>query len=159
MDNTIGSIKKRFEQTSNFNETFGLLYTIGKLRSVTEEDIRKHCKDLALQLQVGDENDLCLSDLFDELLICRNIVDESATPIEVLCKLKKFSGAFPNLSIALRIMMTIPITSADAERRFSKLKIIKNYLRSSMSHERLNVLILLILSCYLSDRKRRIRKY
>lgn len=85
MDSAIGSIKKRFEQTLNFNETFGFLYTIGKLRSVTEEDIRKHCKDLALQLQVGDENDVCPSGLFDELLVCWNIVDESATPIEVLC--------------------------------------------------------------------------
>ena len=44
---------------------------------------------------------------------------------------------FPNLFIAIRILLTLPVTVASAERSFSKLKIIKNYLRSSMSQERL----------------------
>ncbi|EFN78227.1 hypothetical protein EAI_00043, partial [Harpegnathos saltator] len=35
------------------------------------------------------------------------------------------------------ILLTLPITIASSERSFSKLKIIKNYLRSSMSQERL----------------------
>lgn len=34
-------------------------------------------------------------------------------------------------------MLTIPITSASSERSFSKLKLIKNYLRSTMSQTRL----------------------
>ena len=49
----------------------------------------------------------------------------------------------PNLSVALRILLTIPITVASGERSFSKLKLIKNYLRSSMSQDRLNSLALL----------------
>jgi hypothetical protein len=45
---------------------------------------------------------------------------------------------FPNASIAYRILLTIPITIAYPERSFSKIKLIKSYLRSIMSQERLN---------------------
>nr|CAH7764936.1 unnamed protein product [Callosobruchus chinensis] len=44
---------------------------------------------------------------------------------------------FPNLTIALRIML--PVTIASGERSFSSLKFIKNYLRTSMS--RINISI------------------
>jgi hypothetical protein len=37
----------------------------------------------------------------------------------------------------LRILLTIPATVASEERSFSKLKIVKNYLRSTMSQDRL----------------------
>jgi len=37
----------------------------------------------------------------------------------------------------LRIFLTIPATTASAERFFTKLKLVKNYLRSVMSQTRL----------------------
>ena len=46
-------------------------------------------------------------------------------------------SVFPNMSIALRIFLTLPVMVATAERSFSKLKLIKNYLRSTMGQERL----------------------
>ena len=39
--------------------------------------------------------------------------------------------------------MTVPVTVATAERSFSKLKLIKNFLRSFMSQDRLSGLALL----------------
>ena len=45
---------------------------------------------------------------------------------------------YPNVSIAYRILFTVHVTVASAERSFSNLKLLKNYLRSSMSQERLN---------------------
>jgi hypothetical protein len=45
---------------------------------------------------------------------------------------------YPNTSIACQILFTVPVTVASAERSFAKLKLLKNYLRSPMSQERLN---------------------
>ena len=52
-------------------------------------------------------------------------------------------GCFPNAFIAYRVLLTIPVTVASGERTFSKLKLIKNYLRSTMSQERMNGLAML----------------
>lgn len=48
-----------------------------------------------------------------------------------------------NCFIVYWILLTIPVTAASAERSFSKLKLIKNYLRSAMSQETLNGLAIL----------------
>ncbi|KAL8461686.1 hypothetical protein ACS0TY_032973 [Phlomoides rotata] len=52
-------------------------------------------------------------------------------------------GCFPNAYIAYKILLTIPVTVASAERSFSKLKLIKTFLRSTMSQDRLNGLAML----------------
>jgi len=54
------------------------------------------------------------------------------------------ADCYPNVSIAYRILLTIPVTVASAERSFSKLKLLKNYLRSTMLQDRLNGLAM----CY-----------
>ena len=50
---------------------------------------------------------------------------------------------FPNLRTALQIMLAVAVSVASCERSFSKLKLIKTYLRSSMNQERLSDLALL----------------
>ena len=47
---------------------------------------------------------------------------------------------FPNCCVALRIYCALPVTVAEAERSFSVLKRIKNYLRSTMCQMRLTSL-------------------
>ena len=66
-----------------------------------------------------------------------SLSDEAMTSFQVL-ELVKAMGCYPNVDIAYRILLTTPVTVASAERSFSKLKLLKNYLRSSMSQERLN---------------------
>jgi len=47
---------------------------------------------------------------------------------------------FPNASVALRVVLTIPVTVASGERSFSTLKLIKTFLRLSMKEDSLNSL-------------------
>ena len=51
--------------------------------------------------------------------------------------------SYPDVCTAYMMYLTVPVTVATAERYFSKLKLIKNFLRSSMSQERLSGLSLL----------------
>ncbi|CAF1232275.1 unnamed protein product [Rotaria sordida] len=50
---------------------------------------------------------------------------------------------YPNIKTLLKIYSTLPVTTASNERTFSVLKLIKTYLRSTMSETRLNGLALL----------------
>ena len=51
--------------------------------------------------------------------------------------------SFPNTCITYRILLTIPDIVTSAKRSFSKLKLIKSYLTSTMSQERLSGLTIL----------------
>jgi hypothetical protein len=50
---------------------------------------------------------------------------------------------FPNVSIAFRIFFSMAVTNCSAERSFSALKRLKNYLRASIGQEKLNSLAVL----------------
>ena len=62
-----------------------------------------------------------------------------ATYLDILNGIKTYelSSVYPNLVIAYRLLLTFPVTVASGERSFSKLKLIKTYLRSTMTQERL----------------------
>jgi len=49
----------------------------------------------------------------------------------------------PELGTACILFCTLPVTVATAERSFSKLKLIKSYLRSSIAQDRLDSLALI----------------
>nr|XP_033788702.1 zinc finger MYM-type protein 1-like [Geotrypetes seraphini] len=54
-----------------------------------------------------------------------------------------FYESVPNLSLCLRLFLTICVSVASCERNFSKLKLIKSVLRSTMSNDRLTNLAIL----------------
>lgn len=45
---------------------------------------------------------------------------------------------FPQIHILLQLLLTLPLTSATAERSFSTLRRLKSYLRSTIGQSRLN---------------------
>jgi hypothetical protein len=59
--------------------------------------------------------------------------------------------SYPNVVIAYRILFTMPVSVASAERSFLKLKLLKNYLRSVISQERSNGLATLCIEKQLLD--------
>ena len=52
---------------------------------------------------------------------------------------------YPDVCTTYMMYMTVPVTVATAERSFSKLKLIKDFLRSFMSQERLSGLAALLI--------------
>ncbi|XP_050065236.1 zinc finger MYM-type protein 1-like isoform X2 [Aphis gossypii] len=70
------------------------------------------------------------------------------TPIQTIynvCHMTGLKDVFPAISTALAISLTLPVSSASPERAFSKLKLIKTRLRSTMIEDRLEALM--IISC------------
>nr|XP_026692258.1 N-alpha-acetyltransferase 35, NatC auxiliary subunit-like [Ciona intestinalis] len=71
----------------------------------------------------------------------------SATTVEKTSELfarhENLSILLPNLAVILRLYLTLPCTTCEAERSFSVLRRIKTYLRSTMSQKRLNHMFIL----------------
>jgi len=61
----------------------------------------------------------------------------------IIVNYSAISSGFTDVVTALLLFLTLPVTVATAERSFSKLKLIKNYLRNTMGQERLSGLSLL----------------
>ncbi len=86
---------------------------------------------------------------------------------------KNLKLVFPNIFILLSIFLTVPITSAEAERSFSVLKRLKSWLRSTMGQDRLSSLAVIqinvseickisisaIIDIFASSKKRRVDFY
>jgi len=68
---------------------------------------------------------------------------ENKTLNEIIQKSESVKNILPLSNILCRLAFTAPVTVASNERTFSKLKLIKNYLRSTTCEERLNSLMIL----------------
>ena len=68
---------------------------------------------------------------------CNNEQTMSSKQFLQFIRQSSLQSVFPNVDIALRLFLTLPITNASGERSFSKLALIKNRLRSTMGQDRL----------------------
>lgn len=126
-----------------YENIFGFLFDLQKFKTLNEETLKKCCINLESHLKFNDYSDIDGFDLFSELKILKEVLTkEINSPIDILNYVKVLD-CFPNTYIAYRILLTIPVTVASAERSFSKLKLIKSYLRSTMTQNRLNELAIL----------------
>lgn len=78
-----------------------------------------------------------------EINILRLQTENDKSLANVMDVANKLKTIIPMANALCRLALTSPVTTASNERCFSKLKIIKNHLRTTMSSSRLNDLIIL----------------
>jgi hypothetical protein len=137
---------ERFALLRRNVDTWGFLFDVTVVPC--DEDLRKACGDLAFALTDGEFREISGAELFQDLKSVHAFCvtpDMPSRPLDALKYLAKFSlfDVFPNLWIALRILLALPVSVASCELSFSRLKLIKNYLRSTVGQNRLNELGLL----------------
>ena len=128
----------------------GFLLEVDSLlgESMKLDEILRHCVDVGITY----EGDVDGRSFYDEILDCRMLfkkrhnraVPPPVSPEELLQATVEYGkDVFPNLRTALQILLTMSVSVASCERSFSKLKLIKNWLRSTMSQEGLSNLAIL----------------
>ncbi|XP_017792106.1 PREDICTED: uncharacterized protein LOC108574099 [Habropoda laboriosa] len=107
------SFKSRFELYANHQNIFGFLY-MNEIGNLDDEYLLKCCQDLHLHLK-GDFDG---TEMFEEIKMFRSITQTYYSVLDSMNYIVKnnLSEAYPNLLIALQIMLTTPVTVASAER-------------------------------------------
>ena len=147
LDCVIAEIRKRFDATQTICSNFRMILP-KHLKAAELDEISSSAHNLCSVYK----NDLSPADFNLELIALKTWLPtilgqeyEKASPLELLNSIMKFGmqSAFVNVCIAIRVFLTLPVTVASAERSFSKLKLIKNYMRSKIGQERLSSLAIL----------------
>ena len=123
-----------FEHFQSFGKLFDFLFSLEKFKSFDNDSLKMSFISKSTLTHEKSIDIDCL-DLFSELKVLREVIqieENKNTPVDILNYIKKLES-FPNACIAYRILLTIPVIVFSAERTFSKLKLIKSYLRSTMS--------------------------
>lgn len=146
IDTTLQKLKERFVGMQIINDNFSILipYT---MTTIPEEELIRSAYDF-----INKYSDDINSDFTRQILSLKNFLisnfkleDLKKMTIQRLAEYiisNDVSIIFPDIFTSCCIFMTIPVT-ASAERSFSKLKLIKNYLRNTTAQDRLTNIALL----------------
>ncbi|XP_028968387.1 uncharacterized protein LOC100903808 [Galendromus occidentalis] len=133
-------MRERFERLTNLDNTFGFLLDTQRLLQGQLNELRSDCLSFANMYS----DDVDGNDLYREICDCRMLVSvreelRLRKPEELLNFIIEYGdeSVFPNLRVAIQILLTIAVSIASCERSFSKLKLILSYLRASMGQDRL----------------------
>ena len=148
VDCLFNKLKTRSVRLMEIDEKFGFLLDVEGLCFNTDIN---HLKDQFKKFGEVYSSDVDGRELYKEILDCRMLLTSRkkkiSSPEQLLMFIVEYGdeNVFPNMRIALQILLTIAVSVASCERSFSKLKLINYYLRASMGQSRLCDLALLSL--------------
>jgi hypothetical protein len=148
LDRLHREMDEKCAQLHDTDVKFGFLFDVKELcyDAADSNDLKKKCKNLSKFYSCDVDG----QQLHEETLDCTMLL--SSRENVKMSRLEEFlqfivqygdESVFPNLQIAIQIMLTIAVSIASCERSFSKLKLILSYLRASMGQSRLCDLALL----------------
>ena len=153
IDAIVADLSQRIQAYSEIDRRCSFLYRDDSNSTETTESINSF-----VEFYTADVN----NELFNEWIQWRSFLKQlpstetgtAVTPQKMLNIMYRYNlkDGFPNVSIALRIYLTLPVSNCSGERSFSHLKRIKSSLRSTMGQDRLaNLTLLNIESEILTD--------
>lgn len=145
IDNYLSALSSRLSAYDYVSSLFGFF---SKLTQISPNGL-KEASDKLVEAY-NDDLDSCLGNELIQFQEFVNVFKDEEEPdvskeqfMYTLIHEKSVQDEFPNVEIALRIYLVLMITNCSAERSFSRMKLIKNRLRTSMIQSRLTNLTLL----------------
>ncbi|XP_022161769.1 uncharacterized protein LOC111027679 [Myzus persicae] len=136
----------RYEKIMEISNDFEFL-SGHSLTNMNSHDLQKAAADLGLKYNEDINTAEIVEEIKDFKHAALSILPsiESVTFLDLLQMIHdyKLKESYLNIEIAIRIFLSMPVTTASCERSFSKLKLIKTYLRSTMAQERLSSMAIL----------------
>ena len=141
IDQFLSSLDKRIGAYKEIHDLFGFLSVFNELST---EKLREHAKALC-NVYINDLEDNLATELihfreFYSQYIFKKAEETSHERfmIKLLIEHENVRDSFPNVEIMLKIYHCILTTNCSGERSFSKLKLIKDRLSTTMTQENLN---------------------
>lgn len=147
MNALLSNMKKRSEVYEQLESNYSFLIN---LNSMSNEEIVDSCKNIVSKYP----NDLNENQLINECEIAKNYFTFNKLTHDSMYKTMfndNLCASFPNIDIFLRMYLSMFVTNVSDERSFSKLKLIKNYLRNTIGDDRLNSLSILAIEYEVLD--------
>jgi hypothetical protein len=139
----IGQLDWRFRSLQLLEERFGFLMPV-HLFGRTEEELCSSAANFA-RLYESDVSEEVTSQFLCLREYLKSCAPQMKSPRDILQFIvtNRLQGAMPDVVTSYLLYLTLPVSVASCERSFSKLRLIKNYLRSACGQQRLSHLALL----------------
>ena len=147
VDIAISQLRQRFEGQRSVTEVFGFLMPKNLAKASytdLETSVKRYVDNYPSDITSYAQSDL-LVQTRSFVRFFREKLTEKSSIADILKILhnEDLLSSFAELANVCILFMTLPVSVAAAERSFSKLKIIKNYLRSTIAQDQLDSLAML----------------
>lgn len=140
IDNLTTQLELRRDCYEALNARFQIFRNLHEKK---EQDVTNEAKNLAQSYPQDIDEEQFVQECQQFKLYMKVGKITRTRDIYTYIKKNNLESTFPNLEVAMRIYLTIPVTNCTAERSFSALKRIKTEMRSTMENKKLNSLMLL----------------